>query len=176
VSVETSGSLRGAGLVSGSLQSSGVVEPRGVLTVDGGFQQFTATGSGLLRVELAGAPRRLETTGDALLAGRLQVQLEPGFSPSSGATFTLLSAASITGSFTQITTPSEAWEVEVTSTEVIATFTGSGPADLDGDGSVDASDLAILIGAWGQSGSAADIDGDGVVGASDLAQLIGAWG
>jgi hypothetical protein len=47
--------------------------------------------------------------------------------------------------------------------------------DLDGDGSVGASDLAILLGAWGGPGDA-DLDGDGVVGASDLAVLLGLWG
>jgi hypothetical protein len=48
------------------------------------------------------------------------------------------------------------------------------PADLDRDGTVGASDLAILLGAWGDGG--ADLDGDGAVGASDLAVLLGAWG
>jgi len=54
------------------------------------------------------------------------------------------------------------------------------PADLDGDGVVDAADLASLIAAWGvcpASGDCpADLDGDGSVGASDLASLIAAWG
>jgi|GEM_PF-6062836 len=50
------------------------------------------------------------------------------------------------------------------------------PADFDGDGFVGASDLALLIGQWGQVGSAADLDGDGVIGAADLAMLIGDWG
>lgn len=48
--------------------------------------------------------------------------------------------------------------------------------DLNGDGHVDAADLAILLGSWGASGAAADLDGDGVVGAADLALLLGAWG
>lgn len=45
--------------------------------------------------------------------------------------------------------------------------------DLNADGAVNATDLAILIGAWGSSG--ADLDGDGVVGASDIGILLGAW-
>ncbi len=54
--------------------------------------------------------------------------------------------------------------------------TGPGcPADIDGDGSVGATDLAALLGAWGSTGSA-DIDGDGSVGAQDLAALLAAWG
>ncbi|MFO0827249.1 MAG: GC-type dockerin domain-anchored protein [Phycisphaerales bacterium] len=56
--------------------------------------------------------------------------------------------------------------------------TPSCPADLTGDGAVDASDLGILLGAWGTSGGSpnADITGDGVVDAADLGTLLGAWG
>ncbi len=46
--------------------------------------------------------------------------------------------------------------------------------DLDANGVVDAADLAILLGAWGQSGPA-DLDGSGTVDAGDLAILLGAW-
>lgn len=48
-------------------------------------------------------------------------------------------------------------------------------ADLDGDGAVNASDLAAMLGAWGSANPAADLDGDGVVAAADLALLLGAW-
>src|SRR5262249_45027219 len=48
------------------------------------------------------------------------------------------------------------------------------PADLTGDGAVNAADLAVLLGAWGQSG-ACDLDADGVVSSSDLAILLAAW-
>jgi hypothetical protein len=48
-------------------------------------------------------------------------------------------------------------------------------ADLDGDGDVDAADLAILLGQWGGTGSA-NLDGVGVVDAADLAILLGEWG
>jgi hypothetical protein len=52
----------------------------------------------------------------------------------------------------------------------------SGPAapDLNGDGSVNAQDLALLLSAWGTP--AGDLDGDGTTGASDLAILLAAWG
>jgi len=48
-------------------------------------------------------------------------------------------------------------------------------ADLDGDGMIGSSDLALLLGSWGQSGPA-DLDGSGAVGSSDLALLLGSWG
>ncbi len=49
-------------------------------------------------------------------------------------------------------------------------------ADLDRDGAVGGSDLGILLGAWGSSGSAADLSGDLIVDGADLALFLGAWG
>lgn len=48
------------------------------------------------------------------------------------------------------------------------------PADFDGDGSVGAPDLSVVLAAWNTPG--ADLDGDGNTGASDLAVILGAWG
>ena len=48
------------------------------------------------------------------------------------------------------------------------------PADLSGDGLVDAQDLATLLGAWGSA--TADLDGDGQTNAADLAAMLSAWG
>ncbi len=46
--------------------------------------------------------------------------------------------------------------------------------DLNCDGSVNAADLSILLGAWGTSGPG-DLTGDGAVNAADLSILLGAW-
>lgn len=46
--------------------------------------------------------------------------------------------------------------------------------DLNGDGHVDAADLAIQLGAWGGPGLG-DVNGDGTVDALDLGILLGAW-
>lgn len=54
-------------------------------------------------------------------------------------------------------------------------YTNPCPADLDHDGMVSASDLAILLGGWGTTG-ATDLDGSGITNAADLAVLLGAWG
>jgi hypothetical protein len=43
-----------------------------------------------------------------------------------------------------------------------------------GNGRVNASDLAILLAAWGTAGPG-NLDGDGVVAAADLTLLLGAW-
>jgi hypothetical protein len=51
------------------------------------------------------------------------------------------------------------------------------PSDLDGSGTVDAADLATVLGAWGScAGCASDIDGNGTVDAADLATVLGSWG
>ncbi|MEE9130668.1 MAG: FG-GAP repeat protein, partial [Phycisphaerales bacterium] len=54
---------------------------------------------------------------------------------------------------------------------------GKCPWDLDGTGSVGASDLLALLVSWGPcKGCPADFDGNGSVGASDLLTLLVNWG
>jgi hypothetical protein len=54
------------------------------------------------------------------------------------------------------------------------------PADLNASGTVDAADLALLLGTYGSrdpgGDPSGDLDGDGVVQTSDVAILIDAWG
>ncbi len=49
------------------------------------------------------------------------------------------------------------------------------PGDLNFDGAVKASDLAILLGAWNSAGPVGDLDGNGTVGPNDLSILLGDW-
>lgn len=49
-------------------------------------------------------------------------------------------------------------------------------ADIDCSGTVDGTDLATLIGAWGTSLCEADLNEDGLVDGQDLATLLGLWG
>jgi len=49
------------------------------------------------------------------------------------------------------------------------------PADLDRNGIVHATDLAMMLAMWGLEGPLGDLDGDGVVGAADLAMLLAMW-
>ncbi len=49
------------------------------------------------------------------------------------------------------------------------------PADITGNGVVNASDLAEVLGSWSGAGTA-DLNDDGVVNSSDLAIVLGAWG
>jgi 1,4-alpha-glucan branching enzyme len=50
------------------------------------------------------------------------------------------------------------------------------PADVNGDGRVDAADLSALLSAWGTANDAADLNNNGTVEAADLAALLAQWG
>lgn len=65
----------------------------------------------------------------------------------------------------------------VVPTDGPVTFLGGPcPADLDGNRSVEAGDLALLLAAWGEVGGGGDVDRDGLIGPGDLASLLAAWG
>ncbi|MFO0828933.1 MAG: hypothetical protein U0572_12400 [Phycisphaerales bacterium] len=49
------------------------------------------------------------------------------------------------------------------------------PTDLNGDGTTNGADLAMVLGGWGSSG-VSDLDGDGTTNGADLAILLGGWG
>ena len=50
------------------------------------------------------------------------------------------------------------------------------PADTDGSGTVDVTDILIIVGAWGSDNQAADVNGDGTVNVSDILAVVSAWG
>jgi hypothetical protein len=50
------------------------------------------------------------------------------------------------------------------------------PSDLNQTGSVDISDMLMLLANWDGQGTAGDLDGDGVVGVNDILILLASWG
>jgi len=50
------------------------------------------------------------------------------------------------------------------------------PSDVDGNGSVDVSDILAIVGAWGTNDASADVNGDGIVNVSDLLEVVSSWG
>ena len=48
--------------------------------------------------------------------------------------------------------------------------------DLNGDGTVDGSDLSMILSAWGNGDAFKDTNGDGVIDGQDLAKVMAAWG
>lgn len=69
------------------------------------------------------------------------------------------------------------FDVRIDNIRLTGETTTECPGDLDGSGTVDAADLAVLLGAWGPNpGHPADLDGNRTVDAADLAALLGGWG
>lgn len=104
--------------------------------------------------EIAGAEvgqfDQLLLTGEATLGGFLFLNLIDGFSPSLDDTFTLLTAATVTGTFATVDTspavldPGLAWEVIYNPNAVQLRVVANLSADADLDGDVDGADFLIL--------------------------------
>ena len=50
------------------------------------------------------------------------------------------------------------------------------PADINGDGVVDGTDLTLILSQWGSAGPGGDLNGDGTVNGADLTVLFSDWG
>lgn len=76
-----------------------------------------------------------------------------------------------------ISTPAISWQTTPVGDPLatVTVFRSSLPGDINADDSVDGTDLAALLAAWGSNSAVADINGDGVVDGSDLAALLAAW-
>jgi hypothetical protein len=95
------GRLTGTGTVDGNLSNALYVAPGnspGTLTVDGDYSQ---TADGVLEIEILNALvyDKLVATGNATLAGTLKLILLPGSVLHSGDRFTILTFASLSGTF-----------------------------------------------------------------------------
>jgi hypothetical protein len=105
--------------------------------------------SGTLEIELAGTNLndfdRLTLSGQAMLAGTLDVSLTNGFMPSGGQQFTILTASSIVNNgFVLAGSAASSFTLLVNSTSVILQAISVGlPGDYNNDGTVDAADYVV---------------------------------
>jgi hypothetical protein len=175
------GTLRGTGTVNASISNSGgTVSPGlspGTLGASGGYTQQAFGG---LAVEIGGpAPGtgydRLDVAGTATLGGSLDVALVNGFTPAAGDAFSIVNAATRTGTFASTSLPPLqaplAWNVVYTPTAVrldVAAPSGRIPGDLAGEPpmTVGKSGGSVTL-AWASGCVAGDVDSEiyeGVVG------------
>ncbi|MFM1823911.1 MAG: hypothetical protein RI967_2177 [Planctomycetota bacterium] len=127
------------------------------------------------------------TTGVAEGSGPIATEVPVSFSCRVSATkphdvlLDQLSLSPIANAFDPATLPSGVtalsfvFSTDLGGVTLAGPWAGDSPFDLDGNGAVDAADLASLLAQWGGGGSA-DFDASGVVDAADLAVLLGAWG
>ena len=128
-----SGTLLGDALVTcTNLNNHGTVAPglsAGTLTIDGDFND---SADGTLAIEFGGTATgefdQLAVTGNADLAGTIEITLIDGFVPMPGDSFVILTAAAVTGEFTDVVAPdlggSTVFGVTYTATEVIVVVDG----------------------------------------------------
>jgi hypothetical protein len=97
VIIQAGATLGGGGTVASSVTNNGNVTPAN-LTVTGNYSQ----GSSASLTEMFG--NTLHVNSNATLSGKLNVQVNPKHPPLSGASYTALTAGSISGSFKSVTT------------------------------------------------------------------------
>jgi hypothetical protein len=156
----------------------------GPFGLDGDFIQSS---TGTLEIELGGelpveGHDQLIVDGNVNLGGTLHAMVLPGYLPTGGEQFTIVSVSSgaIKGTFDQVTGPGQ-YSVAYGPTSVVLTLVSPPvPGDLNGDGVVSPFDLAQLLASWGacpgDKPCLADLNGDGAVGPIDLATLLANWG
>jgi len=142
----TGGTILGAGKINGPVTvggsgtaptiSAGDSGKAGLLAITSNYTQLaTGTMNSFIGGTTVGTQySQLQVSGTASLAGTLSVTLASGFTPAIGSTFTVMTAESVTGSFSNSTiaiNSTEHFNVSYTSTGVVLTV-ASGPAAQGG--------------------------------------------
>ncbi len=150
----TGGTIQGAGTVKGNTTntsgtfSAGDAGKAGLLTITGTYTQLSGAtlNSNIGGTTVSTQYSQLKISGTASLGGTLAVTLINSFTPAIGNTFTVLTATSVTGTFTNTTiaiNSSEHFVISYTSTSVVLTVV-SGPASVSGStGAQPAAALAV---------------------------------
>jgi len=135
LALEAGALLVGSGTLSSNLVNGGTVSPGsspGIITVDGNYTQESG---GILEIELGGDQAgtgydQLQVTGAATLAGTLDVSLIDGFIPSNGDVFEIITANTLSDTFTTINLPTLTngleWQTEYTATGFSISAVGAG--------------------------------------------------
>jgi hypothetical protein len=133
--VNTNATLTGTGQINSNVISSGTVSPgqsTGTLSISG---TYTHKASAKLTVEIAGSTAfdKLVISGTASLSGTLNI-VTNGYTPRAGETFTVLTASSLSGTFSNVSLPSIwtglGWQVQYSANPGFVTLTVTGRAML----------------------------------------------
>jgi hypothetical protein len=106
LTIPPSNALGGNGTIEGNVTNNGTVAPGnspGAIAIEG---NYTQAGDAALAMEIAGPAADqfdvLSVTGQASLDGFLNVALLDGYVPPAGSSFTILTAAAVTGAFDNV--------------------------------------------------------------------------
>jgi fibronectin-binding autotransporter adhesin len=135
----SSGTVYGAGTLNANVSNSATVNAgdsgkAGLLGITGSYTQLS---SGTLNVSIGGTTlgtqySQLKISGPASLGGTLTATLINKFTPTIGQTFTILTASSVTGTFTNSTiaiNSSEQFDISYTSDSVVLTVVSTTPSN-----------------------------------------------
>ncbi len=176
------GTLSGSGSINADLINDGTVRPgasAGLITV---LLDYDQSAGGVLEIELGGLMAgtefdQLSVTGNVTLDGTLQVSLLGLFNPAWSDSFSILTGASIAGTFAAEIFPSLDLGLEFLTLYNTAdvTLRVFAVGDVDDDGDVDFDDFLLLQLGFAISSGAArgdgDLDGDGDVDFDDFLVL-----
>ncbi len=139
-------------------------------------QNLQQSSTGILEIQLTGTVPdtgydRVAVSGSAQLGGTLDVLLGSSFLPNPGHSFTVLTANSISGKFSQLNLPQlpagGVWDVDISTTAVTLTVAN---ADFNHNGIVDAADYTVWRNTRGTTVTAysgADANGDTAINQAD---------
>jgi len=132
--VEIAGDLRG-------------ISPDTILSVDGDFALLTSgtVAIPLGEIDAAASSYRVDVTGSADLLGGLEVLLLDGFAPTAGDSFEILTAATLTGSFSSASLPALnsdlTWNLAYGANSIVLEVISVIHGDFNNDGIVDGTDF-----------------------------------
>jgi cyclophilin family peptidyl-prolyl cis-trans isomerase len=165
-------------VINRSVLNHGTLSPGLALGVIGINSTYFQYSDGTLSLQIAGPTvdtqyDKLTSSSTAFLAGKLQISLINGFTPSLGNSFNVLTANSIVGNFNIYDLPSlpsgQAWRIDQTGTAITLTVV---EGDYNRNGVIDAGDYAVWRKQSGATGitaySGADGNGDGNVDNKDF--------
>jgi arylsulfatase A-like enzyme len=123
IDIQSGGMLKGTGTIDATVYNSGILSSLNQLQIKSDYYQSANSD---LRLTLSGKEGpSLEVNGKAKLAGYLSIRTDSKFKPKKGKTYTLLTAASVIGKFTNkngtvVSNDGTQFEIAYSKTEVVA--------------------------------------------------------
>jgi hypothetical protein len=178
------GTLTGGGTVSGGVTNTagnvnpGDISAKGTLAITGAYSQG-ASGKFTAEISSAGCDA-LSVSGAATLAGTIDSSLLGGFTPTAETSYDVLTAGSISGTFSNAGVNIAGGYLKANYTATKVSLLALRQGDSNGDKTVDVVDLGLLATSYGAASGATwqmgDYNHDGAVDVIDLGLLATNYG
>ena len=181
------GIVAGGGTIDALLRnSSGVVNPGSALGAGPGDRlgrlivagDYVQSEDAILRIELGDTDSdQLVVTGEAAVAGAIQLALVDGYVPTSGDFFVVLQSSQLIDDSFSLTGDATGFNVARINQSIYLSFQGANP-DFDADGTVNCADVDALVAeiTGAANDLSFDVNGDGSISPDDLTTWLAAAG